>query len=520
MRAFTNNSWFLVVVVVSLFLVFPAVSAATIPSGTPDPDFIIENYQPDKTWNGTTLFADYHTADVVRIVEVNMAGEIVWQYNIPDNLKRYTNPGFDVQLLPDDHIMYLLPGNGIYEIDRSGNVLWSYLDSKASHDFKRLPNGNTLINRGNEDTKDTAQAIEVDPQGKIVWQWFAKSAYDRAPYSSIYREGWSHANAVTRLPNGNTLVNMRNFNITAEINPQGSVVWQYDWRSIGQNPHEPEVLPNGNILVCLHHNPVQVVEINPKTNEIIWRYIFNKDQGNPGNNRDADRLPNGNTLINDAIKIIEITPAKEIVWQLTVKNLNYETGNDIDNEKSKNFNLYKSERIGYMDPQFSIASPQQGMCSPKETDISIQYSDVDLNRIWYRIYDRIGNKWATDNITYVSNNWTNAITFAGKETGQNTVTLENGDYTLHVWASSNGWGDENLFVPVKINTVEKTVDFKVTSDCVITNPISPASVSTTSSAGITTAQSTAAPLPWAIALSGIIVVGFFVKMRKDRTGKS
>ena len=169
-----------------------------------------------------------------------------------------------------------------------------------------------------------------------------------------------------------------------------------------------------------------------------------------------------------------------------------------------------------MDPQFSITSPQQGMCFPKETDISIQYSDVNLNRIWYRIYDRTGNKWATDNITYVSNNWKNAITFAGKETGQNKVTLENRDYILHVWASSNGWGDENLYVPVKVITVEKTADFKVTSDCVITKAISSTSVSTTSSAGITTAQSTSAPLHWAIVLSGIIIVGFVATVWKKQ----
>jgi hypothetical protein len=63
MRIFTNNSWFLGVVVLSLFLITPVVSAATIPSGTTDPYFIIEKYQPGKTWNGTTLFADNHKPD-------------------------------------------------------------------------------------------------------------------------------------------------------------------------------------------------------------------------------------------------------------------------------------------------------------------------------------------------------------------------------------------------------------------------------------------------------------------------
>jgi hypothetical protein len=494
------------------FIIVSVASASYIPSGTPDPDFVVDIYKPDMTWNGTTLFADYHTTDNVRIVEVNMNGEIVWQYAIPDNLKRYTNPGFDVQLLPNDHIMFLLPGKGVYEIDRNGNVLWSYLDpqGKASHDFKRLPNGNTLINRGNEDTKDTAQAIEVDPQGKIVWQWFAKSEYDKQPYSSIYREGWTHVNAVTRLPNGNTLINMRNFNITAEVNPEGAVVWQYDWSPIGQNPHEPELLPNGNILVNLHPQPILVAEVNPKTSESVWRY---KIRGTPTfhpETRDADRLPNGNTLMNSGVSLIEVTPAKEVVWQLTVKSL-------MEMPTTKEIHglyLYKSERIGYMDPQFSILSPQQGKCFPKETDISISYSDVDLNHIWYRIYDNNGNKWVTDNITYVRNKWANAITFAGKETGQEKVTLGNGDYTLHVWASSNGWGDENLYVPKKVITIEKTVDFKVTSDCAIPQSIYSTSVSGTSPAGTTTMHSTTTPLPWEIALAGIIIAGFARAMRK------
>jgi hypothetical protein len=507
MSGFTNNSWILIVMILLLFLIFPVVSAATIPSGIPDPDFIIEHYQPDKTWNGTTLFADYHKTDAPRIVEVNMAGEIVWQYKIPDTLRRFTNPGFDVQLLPNNHILYILPGNGVYEIDRNGNIVWSYLDSKASHDVDRLPNGNTLINRGYEDTKDTAQVIEVDPQGKIVWSWYANSAYDKAPYSSLYNQGWTHINAVTRLPNGNTWVDLRNFNITAEVNRLGAVVWQYDWSPIGQNPHEPELQPNGNILVNLHPQPIQIVEINPKTSEIVWRY---KIEGNPSfhpETRDADRLPNGNTLINNGVRLIEVTPSKEIVWQLTVKSLTELP----TTSETHGLYLYKSERIGYMDPRFTITSPQHGICSPQKTEISIDYSDVDLNRIWYRIYDRTNNKWTTDNITYVTNNWKDALTFTGKETGQTQTSLSNGDYTLHVWASSNGWEDENLYVPVKIITAEKTVDFSVASDCSLPKVIS------TPPSTLPSAQPSSAPTPLSagVTILGILLIVFsLVKDKK------
>lgn len=509
MDEITINSWLFMTAALSLLLVFPVVSAATIPSGTPDPDYRIENYLPGKTWNGTTLFADYHKTDAPRIVEVNMAGEIIWQYKIPDTLRKYTNPGFDVQLLPDNHILFILPGKGIYEIDRNGNIVWSYVDSQASHDVDRLPNGNTLINRGNGDTKDSAQVIEVDPQGKIVWSWYAKSAYDKPPYSSISREGWTHINAVTRLPNGNTWVDLRNFNITAEVNPAGAVVWQYDWSSIGQNPHEPELQPNGNILVNLHPQPNQIVEVNPKTSKVVWKLIIPGTPEFHPETRDADRLPNGNTLINNGVSLIEVAPDKEVVWKLNVNSLmDLPTTNE-----NHGLYLYKSERISYMDPRFGITSPQQGSCSPPATEISIDYSDVDLNRIWYRVYDRTSNKWATENITYVTNTWKDALTFTGKEKGQTQVSLGNGDYTLHVWASGNGWGDEGLYVPVKINTVEKTVDFRVTSDCAPSTALSPPAAA--QPAGTQPAP-TKTPLPVSITLCGLLVAVSLVMAGKRK----
>jgi hypothetical protein len=444
-----------------VLLTVPVVSALTIPTGIPDPDFIIEHYQPGKTWNGTTLFADYHVKGRARIVEVNMNGEIVWQYQLPDSLQQYIGPGFDVELLPNDNILFLLPRNGVYEINRNGTVVWSYKDIKVSHDADRLPNGNTLINFGGNDKKEDAQAKEVNPSGKVVWSWHAKDAFDKEPYSSIQNEGWTHANAVERLPNGNTLVDLRNFNITVEVNPEGKIIWQYDWSALGANPHEPTLLPNGNLLISLFPHPWQEVEIDRITGKVIWQYRWTPDEMGQGTLRDVDRLPNGNTLVNAGNKIVEITPDKEVVWQLRVQGLRVQgaTG-EISNLDRQ---LYKSERIGYMDPTFSITSPQNGGCSLKETEIAIQYSDIDLDRIWYRISYRTNNTWVTDNVTYVRNKWKNAITFEGKETGQNKVTLEQGDYTLHVWASSTGWGDENLYVPKKIITAEKIVDFHVAS---------------------------------------------------------
>lgn len=119
----------------------------------------------------------------------------------------------------------------------------------------------------------------------------------------------------------------------AEVDPEGSVI-----RNIGDGilhrQHDPEMLPDGNILVADHSNPQRAVEIDPETGEIVWQYVVPRQLI-----RDADRLPNGNTLITGATKIIEVTPQGEIVWQLTLKNV---TLGPAGLEEQ----LYKAERIG------------------------------------------------------------------------------------------------------------------------------------------------------------------------------
>jgi hypothetical protein len=248
--------------------------------------------------------------------------------------------------------------------------------------------------------------------------------------------------------------------------------------------------------------------MNRTTNEIVWKYVI-RDQSSTGFARDADRLPNGNTLINNGRRLIEITPAKEIVWQVTVRSLS-EGKLDV---QQINRALYKSERIGLRAPKFSIIYPQEADCAPKNIGISIQYDDTDLGSIWYRVFDRTKNAWATENITYVRNKWANAITFEGKEIGQQKITLEEGNYTLYVWAASTGWGDENLLVPKVINTAENSVNFSVTAGCVVTK--SPATQEVSSS-GSPSTKSTSAALSPSLALIGVIIAGLIVGLFRKR----
>jgi hypothetical protein len=267
-----------------------------------------------------------------------MLGEIVWEYLVPPHLKQYTNPGFDAELLLNGNILCVLPKNGVYEIDRSGNVVWSYLTGKVSHDADRLPNGNTIFAFGNHDQKSDAQVIEVNPEGEVVWTWCAGDYLDEPPYDSISYEGWTHTNAVSRLSNGNTLISLRNFNFIAEVDVQGAVV-----RSIGEGilalQHDPEMLPNGNVLATSlpQGRPHSAVEIDPETSTIVWEYLIPGQENRPV--RDANRLPNGNTLITGATEIAEVTPEGDVVWRLGLQGVSFSL------QEAAGLGFYKAERI-------------------------------------------------------------------------------------------------------------------------------------------------------------------------------
>lgn len=59
-----------------------SVTPAAMPRGTTDPEIYVDVYRPEKAWAGTTLLPDNHNIDRPRVIEVNMLGEIVWEYRV------------------------------------------------------------------------------------------------------------------------------------------------------------------------------------------------------------------------------------------------------------------------------------------------------------------------------------------------------------------------------------------------------------------------------------------------------
>lgn len=319
----------------------PAVTVTEVqPRGTPDLAFVVDISVPEKIFSGTTILPDNHDAAHPRIIEVNRLGEIVWEYPLPDDLKTYTNPGWDVEVLQNGNILTLLPRKGVYEINRDKQVVWKYLDSQVSHDADRLKSGNTLIAFGAGDKSGDAQVKEVDPAGNRVWSWYARDVFTGSEYTGISEEGWTHTNAVSRLASGNTLVSLRNFNVIAEVDPQGKLV-----RTIGKGlleaQHDPIVLPNGNILMANHGEPHTIIELDPSGN-VVWQYRVPLRMSWPV--RDANRLPNGNTLITESDRIVEVTKEGQVVWQFRLATNTFTNKTDPENTPAGR-GFYKAERI-------------------------------------------------------------------------------------------------------------------------------------------------------------------------------
>jgi outer membrane protein assembly factor BamB len=139
-----------------------------------------------------------------------------------------------------------------------------------------------------------------------------------------------HVNGATRLPNGNTLISIRNFNTIAEVSRDGVVVWKQELPlgdmplekklTYKSHPHDPEVLPNGNILVALTGINT-VLEIDRKTGQQVWKWEYPTTDGRPVHIRDANRLPNGNRLIVTANSIIELAPDGAPVWKMVATSI-------------------------------------------------------------------------------------------------------------------------------------------------------------------------------------------------------
>ncbi len=247
----------------------------------------------------------------------------------------------------------------IQELDWNSKVVWEYKNEAMHHDFIDLPNGNILLSLWEQTPQEIANQIkggvphttlngavfsdnlvEINREGKVVWSWHSYEHLDPAQDllgSSMPQFAWTYTNGLSYASHNpidgteGFIVSMRSLNEVFIIRKSdGEIIWRSP-KDMLNTQHDPTLLSNGNILVfdngfARDPNPFpsfgsRVVEINPKTNKIVWQ--FDGGQGVIDKVRffapivgGAQRLPNGNTLITDGPKghIFEVTEDKKVVW--------------------------------------------------------------------------------------------------------------------------------------------------------------------------------------------------------------
>ncbi|AXG05865.1 hypothetical protein DU500_05105 [Haloplanus rubicundus] len=203
------------------------------------------------------------------------------------------------------------------------------------HDVEPLPGGGFVV------ADMEHERVFVVEGGEITWEWEASSRYE-APDDPTTQD-WLHINDVDRIGQGRFLVSVRNANqlvvlergegvvevINADRDDDSDDDGLVGDPSVLYHQHNPQWLGDGAVLVADSENH-RVVELH-RNDEGVWEPVWVL-HGAAGQKfdwpRDADRLPNGNTLITDTrnARLVEINSTGTVVreHQFDYRTLPYE----------------------------------------------------------------------------------------------------------------------------------------------------------------------------------------------------
>ena len=180
---------------------------------------------------------------------------------------------------------------------------WSYpvrtREDSEVHDAELLPSGDVLV----ADMEYESVFVYDRSTGDRVWTWNASRHYPAPPDPTA--EDWLHVNDVDRIGEGRYLVSVRNANQLLVLERGSGVVEVINEDrdpDVLNRQHNPQWLEPGRVLVADSEND-RVVELH--RNETTGEWVVAWTLAGAGGiafdwPRDADRLPNGNTVVTDS----------------------------------------------------------------------------------------------------------------------------------------------------------------------------------------------------------------------------
>jgi hypothetical protein len=190
------------------------------------------------------------------------------------------------------------------------------------HDADRI-NETHYVVAGIQD--DAVFIVDVET-GIIEWRWEAQNHFDLSS-GGEYPGDWTHLNDVEYLRDGRIMVSMKEHDQVVFVDQSTGVI---DELTLGSDDdhetlyeqHNPDYIPEtrgGPAVLVSDSENNRIVEYQREGD--AWResWVYQR----PGMNwpRDADRLPNGHTLVTDSNgnRVFEINQSGGVVWEYNTK---------------------------------------------------------------------------------------------------------------------------------------------------------------------------------------------------------
>lgn len=208
---------------------------------------------------------------------------------------------------------------------RTGEELLKFPVPKDTHDVDAVGNGQFAV----ADKKNHIAYISNPRNGTVVWNYSFKKYFDPATSGNNPDRLDTHLNDIDLHNNGElVLLSPRDFDRVIAVNRSTKeTIWtlgREDDHSILNEQHNPLLLEQSppTVLVADSENQ-RIVEYvrRDESWQQVWKY-----EGNLHWPRDADRLPNGNTLIADTAndRVLEVTPDGKTVWEHSISRSPYD----------------------------------------------------------------------------------------------------------------------------------------------------------------------------------------------------